>query len=208
MRRAIGALCTLIVCMQILVGVPLAVCLVFFVISTGGLGPIAVEVHTGQHAALHSATIPPPNLASATLMAPPPNLIPHALPTPHDNPILQSRAEHGSPLAGTVLSQSICPEAEQQLFVAAFEKVAAENADNPQLAPATSEACVVTTHKTPAASDRCEKATQLAIQHLYLMADSDEQTGLFDRADQWRALARGLRAAACPDSPETADSPR
>src|SRR6476469_10254527 len=105
MARTIGALCTFIVCLQILIGVPLAVCLACFCITNG---PITVDVHAGHgHAPqfiVHGATIPPPT--SVLAMAPPPNAIPTAAPASVDNPILQSRAEHGSPLTGTLLESA------------------------------------------------------------------------------------------------------
>jgi hypothetical protein len=208
MRRAVGALCTLIVCMQILVGVPIAVCVLFFaVVGSGSINPVAFEVHPGPPSPPLSATVPPPPMAAA-LVAPPPNVIPHAMPTPQDNAILESRAEQGSPLAGTVLSESIPPEAEQQLFVAAFEKVAAEKAKEPQATLPTAGTEAVTTHKSVAVENHRERATRFAIEHLYLMAETDEEAGEFDRADQWRALARELRGTSACEAPEGLVSPR
>jgi hypothetical protein len=186
MRRVIGGLCSLAVGLQILVGVPLVVCFVFFSIAGNGpIGPVAVEVHANSA----PTTIPPPAIA----LTPPPNAIPQPLAAPHDNPILVSRAEHGSPLAGTVLGASLAPEAEQQLFVAAFEKVAAEQADapppcvSPQPEPAPQEP------RSTNAENLHERADQFAVRQLYAMAEMDEQDGNYERADQWRSLAREIR---------------
>jgi hypothetical protein len=206
MGRAIGALCVLIVCLQILVGVPVLVCLVLFGLAGGSpIGPLAVEVHTGHDAPTH-VVVPHPTvpLVAPTTMGPPPNIIPPALTAPPDNPILISRAEHGSPLAGTVLGETVTPETEQQLFVAAFEKVAAEKADglqssqsSPQVDPGSDEAAATAEALSPAISVATDcsrkKASQFAVDHLYAMAHLDEQAGEYDRADQWRSLAREIR---------------
>src|SRR5947199_8521281 len=100
MAKTVGALCTLIVALQVLIGVPLAVCAAFFCFATGGAGPFTVEVHTGHaqapHFLVHGATVPPPGAAFG--IAPPPNAIPAEASAHWDNPILQSRAQHGSPL--------------------------------------------------------------------------------------------------------------
>src|SRR6185369_7941639 len=133
MARTIGVLCTFIVGLQILVGVPLVICVAFFCLTNG---PITVEVHAGHGQApqfiVHGATIPPPGAPLAVV--PPPNAIPvTATPSSFDNPILQSRVEHGSPLAGTML-ESTDPNEEQSKFVAALEKAVAEHTDEPRQA--------------------------------------------------------------------------
>jgi hypothetical protein len=191
MAKTIGAICTFIVCLQILIGVPLAVCVACFCITNG---PITVEVHAGQgHApqfVVHGATIPPPGAPFA--VAPPPNAIPAAAtPTSFDNPILQSRVEHGSPLAGTML-ESADPGEEQSTFVAALEKAVAEHTSEPrQRLCESGGACQAAdeAHRADLRSD----TTILIVQHLYLMADIDEHTGNYDRADQWRAQARQIK---------------
>jgi len=190
MARTIGALCTFIVGLQILVGVPLAVCAAFFCATNG---PITVEVHTGNgHAPqflVHGATIPPPGGAFA--VAPPPNAIPIATPASLDNPILQSRAEHGSPLTGTVLESANAAE-EQDTFITALERVAAEHTSQPQPAVCRrSEACAVEADATPAVVRN--EADALIVRLLYEMAGIDEESSEYGRADQWRAFARGIK---------------
>jgi hypothetical protein len=195
MARTVGVLCTFIVCLQILVGVPLAVCVACFCITNG---PITVEVHAGHgHApqyVVHGATIPPPGApfpGNQYTAAPPPNIIPTATTTSFDNPILQSRTEHGSPLTGTVL-ESIDPAEEQNTFITALEKAAAENCNQSrETACAAGEVFQAATQ--PVSCDPTREAAQLIVRHLYEMAEIDEQAADYDRADQWRAFARQIK---------------
>ena len=190
MARTIGALCTFIVGLQVLVGVPLVICAAFFCLTNG---PITVEVHVGHgHSPqfiVHGATIPPPG--SQFAVAPPPNTIPTTTPTSFDNPILQSRAEHGSPLTGTLL-ESANPAEEQDTFITALERAVAEHSSQPERAvcPAT-EACHSAGEIHP--NQARHEADQWIVGHLYEMAEIDERAGDYHRADQWRALAREVR---------------
>jgi len=183
MARIVGAVCIFIVGLQVLVGVPLAVCGAFFCLTNG---PITVEVHAGTNQSpqlvMSGATIPPPPHAFA--LTPPPNVIPVAPASAIDNPILASRAEHGSPLTGTVL-ETADPAEERSTFVAALEKAAAEHASQPNLSSP-----VIDASEPPAESPNSDA---LIVQHLYEMAEIDEQAGDFERADQWRFHAREIR---------------
>lgn len=183
MARIIGAVCILIVGLQILVGMPLAVCGAFFCLTNG---PITVEVHAGTNQSpqlvMSGATIPPPPHAFA--LTPPPNAIPVTPASAIDNPILTSRAEHGSPLAGTLL-ETADPAEERSTFVAALEKAASEHASQPVLASPLPS--------TDLPADESQQADSLIVQHLYEMAEIDERAGDFERADQWRFHARGIR---------------
>jgi hypothetical protein len=188
MRRAISAFCCFIVCLQILIGVPLAVCIAFFAIVGGGAYPVTVDVRAGRE-------------FSPPVTIPPPNVIPTAASEPHDNPILVSRAQQGSPLAGTILSEVTDQESEHDLFVAALEKVAIESAAEPAQSPITRE--------SPTAESVAARPTDnFIVRRLYEMADADEGDGRFDRADQWRAYAREIREhsalASSDDAPPTA----
>jgi len=190
MARTIGSLCTFIVGLQILVGVPLFVCGAFFCATNG---PINVEIHTGHGQApqllVHGATIPPPGGPFA--VGPPPNTIPVTAAASLDNPILQSRVEHGSPLVGTVL-ESANPAEEQDTFLSALEKAAAEHTNQPPEAVCrTSECCSVDGDANPAVFRN--EADSLIVRLLYEMAGIDEQGGEYGRADQWRAFARGIK---------------
>src|SRR3954467_11813307 len=110
MARAFTAVCCFIVGLQLLIGVPVAVCFVFFALF-GGLGPIAIEIHPGPshspHMFVSSATIAPPT--APLPIAPPPNVIPSAHSSSSDNPILETRDQQGSPLTGTILSENTTP---------------------------------------------------------------------------------------------------
>ncbi len=188
MRRAFSAFCCVIVCLQILVGVPLLVCIAFFTLVGGGAYPITVDVRGGGEFA------PPTTI-------PPPNVIPTALSEPHDNPILTSRAAHGSPLAGTILAEVCDHENEQDLFVAALEKVALECAAEPCQPAASHQPASCELPLSPANADAPASrrpADDFVVQHLYEMANADEAAGNFDRADQWRAHARQIREPSAP----------
>jgi len=203
MARAIGALCILIVALEILVGIPLSVCVAFFCLTNG---PIMVDVHAGQGQApqliIHGATIPPPT--SAISLTPPPNVIPVVPACASENPILASRAEHGSLLAGTVLAGSDAAE-EERNFLAALEKAAVEHLRLPSLPtelsgcgteiPTSESADPRVCDHTTCSTNARQEARQLIIGHLYQMAQIDEQAGEFERADQWRAFARDIRSS-------------
>jgi hypothetical protein len=227
MARAFSVLCCLIVGLQLLVGVPLIVCLAFFAIH-GGLGPIALEVHTGPtHAPpmlVHGPTIPPPPAPTpipalpVTLpltLSPPPNIIPPAPPAPPapENPILQTRAEQGSPLDGTILTQNSSPNVERDLFVAALEKVASEatsQAVTPIASAATAcPAAVKSPCCTASADNRAAygnvEADRIVLQRLYEIAEIDERSGNYERADQWRALARDVRRGQTSSPPPASE---
>jgi len=206
MARAIGAVCCFTVGLQILIGVPIVVCVAFFLLTgNGGIGPLAVEVHGGPHSAphviLHGPSAPtPPALA----IAPPPNMIPPSPSVSFDNPILATRAEQGSPLAGTVLSEGTGPSDEQSLFVAAFEKVAAERTSQQATKfpgsepPTNADPAAATANSQSDPSSRRKHADDFAVDHLYAMANMDERAGEYDRADQWRSLAREIRRKSTP----------
>jgi hypothetical protein len=205
MRKVIGGLCCLIVALQVLVAVPLAVCCAFYFFVAEGGAPIVVELHSGQRlpATVAPADYPlPPPLAAAsatTALAPPRNIIPDDSSPPPDHPILTTRQIQGSPLAGTVLETDAPPQEEQQLFLAALEKAAltctpqplAELASNEVVSLAT--ACAESSQLT-SCQPEAKETVQRLLAHLYEMAELDEQASEYERADQWRALARELRS--------------
>lgn len=212
MRRFLVASCCVIVALQVLIGVPLAVCIGFFSLVEVG----SVEVQASNQ----FSTMPPPlpyspmpspvgyapaanycapasNYCAAPAMAPPiaspPSLAPASPPslayaevptTPGLEPIVESRAEHGSPLADSSLAAA-SPAEEVRQFVAALEHVAATEpvpppADAAQPAKAGQPADLVTALRT-------------SVEHLYPLAQSLETDGYYDRADQLRDLARKIR---------------
>lgn len=193
MRKVLGGLCIVVVGLQILIGVPLAICIAFFAcLQSGGLPSMVVEVHAGPRLA---ATVPPINYPEPVPMAmptpvPPPNKIPATI-AATDNPILLSRLEQGSPLAGTILAGDATPEEEQQLFLTALEKAATEAEAMCPPVCIGDECLIVCSPETT--SDEPAAGTEQLACHLYAMAELDEQACHFERADQWRALARELR---------------
>lgn len=205
MGRAISVFCCFIVGLQFLIGVPVAVCLLFFAIY-GGLGPIAIEVHpssgTSPQMFFHGPTVPPP--PSALNIAPPPNIIPPTPAVATNHAILETRAQLGSPLSGTILGENTSPAEEEELLVAAYQKVEAEAALRMPSVPPSSELPTAASSCPAAASnstnlpDLHKQADNMVIQHLYEMADVDERAGNYQRADQWRALAREIRPPAKP----------
>jgi hypothetical protein len=180
MRRFIVGLCCFVVGLQVLIGVPLAVCLAFFLyLGSDVLGPTSVEFRVTNNADQPHSPAPvdqPPEAAD------------------HDDAILEARHDRGSLLAGTLLGESLTAADEQREFVAACRQIANEVPD-PGLIPANPLPPLPATelvHKPTNDSARAE-ADRFAIDHLYAMAETDEQVGVFERADQWRALARGIR---------------
>jgi hypothetical protein len=206
MARALSAFCCFVVLLQILIGVPLAVCLAFFFVVGGGMGPLAVEVHSGHgqppHLLMPGATIPPPG--RELTMTPPPNVIPTTSNATLDNPILQSRAQQGSPLAGTVMDENVPAGEELEIFVGGLEKAIVECVDKPTPIVTSSG---INTVATPETDTLAQQADQFAVDHLYEMADKDERAGNFDRADQWRAQARDIRQSSKPTCPAVAETP-
>jgi len=127
MRKFVAGACCLIVGLQVLVGVPLVVCLVFYGLTQGG-GPIAVQVNPSS---FEPCTVPPPSYspsysAAPYLPGPPASLgptvqlpslpppIPASFagpPAPMDHPdenasaaIAEVRERNGNPLAETFVA--------------------------------------------------------------------------------------------------------
>jgi len=180
MRRFIVGLCCVVVGLQILIGVPLAVCLAFFLYSgSDAQGPISVEFRVTNSAEQPHAAAPIDQRLEAV---------------DQDDAILEARHERGSLLAGTLLGESLTAADEQREFVSAFRQIAGEVPNhglvpaNPLPPPLAAELA----HRPANDSARAD-ADCFAIDHLYAVAEKDEQAGIFDRADQWRALARAIR---------------
>jgi hypothetical protein len=109
MGKVIAGLCCFIVGVQVLVGVPLAVCLAFFAL-TGGGPPVAFESY--------STTLPPPSFVGSPLPTP----LPPALDEPGRAAIAESRDRIGSPLEGTLLDAA-ATHPEEADFGAALQAV-------------------------------------------------------------------------------------
>jgi len=188
MRRFIAASCCVIVGLQILIGLPVLTCLAFFFSFDGGrLGPASVE--------FRAETDSRP-LIPATDFRTPADLTAQNDSSAQDESILEAREERGSLLAGTVLGANLSAADEQREFVAAFRKVAAACPDTSP-APANVIPAPMCNGLDPAASSDLlpASADRFAVEHLYLIAEQDEQAGIYERSDQWRGQARAIRRA-------------
>jgi hypothetical protein len=178
MRRFIVASCCTIVGLQLLVGVPVVLCLTLVSRLQSSRPEPTADFRVASDA--QPAT---PRAASAE---------PGESTAQHDS-ILEARAGRGSLLAGTLFEAGPSVE-EQSEFVAAIRQAAAEDIEAvPAFAPANllrgpvCEAAFSDPDLLRASADR------FAIEHLYLIAEQDEQAGLFERSDQWRGQARAIR---------------
>jgi hypothetical protein len=123
MRHAISAVCCLIVGLQVLIGVPLAVCFGFFwVMQHEGAGPLKIEIRlTNEHGpatASGDLTIPG-ELCSATVAGPGAN---PSCDEAAVSAILESRAEAGSLLIGTLFDQHVLAPCDDE-FVAVLRRL-------------------------------------------------------------------------------------
>jgi hypothetical protein len=220
MRQAIALLCCLIVGLEVVVGLA-GVVGIACLLAYGGapLGPMRMDFHVGEPPVSHEARLPPPSIAAAAWPETGPaqaplDIVPDLAPAPAESSIVSLREEQGGLLAGTVLGQSLSPATEQDLFVGALRQAAAEDAQpgpaNAQAAPASDQAAVSQpvlgeqaatslTIPCPTIPTRSQ-AAEFAVERLYEMAAVDERVGEFERADQWRALARGLRQTVLGES--------
>lgn len=211
MRKFIAGCCCLIVGLQVLIGVPLAVCLIFYGMVQGG-GPIAVQV---QPSAFDPATIPPLNYStpqpyvSGVPVAGPVDCVP-ALPPPvaasysvpssvaMPDPVNRSkRAE--DPTASAAIAEVLERNGDplEDTFVGA-QSTQSKAADTPP-AVAVSEPRAEALLPAIAPADSKARSSQLidsltcSVQRLYALATDYEDQGNFGRADQVRKLARDIR---------------
>ena len=177
MSRFFAAACCVIVALQVLVGVPLAVCIGF--LSCVQLP--AVPVQPG-----------PPNYTPAAMdWTPSPPLPDVCTPPPLASlqPIVESRAQYGSPLAGSSLAAG-SPDEELHQFTTVLEHVATEAA--PQ-APAKAPPHAGNPPPKTDVSAPLVESLSAAIEPLYVHAQRLEGDGKYDRADEVRRLAREMR---------------
>ncbi len=221
MRKFIAGFCCLVVGVQVLVGVPLAVCLGFYMLAGGGPPSVAYDSYSSGS---YPATVPPPNYSPpphfpSSPVVPP--LMPMAAPLPiaagADIPaslplplspaasaaILESRERIGNPLAGTILEPptagagavDLGPALQNITHEAALPTtdVALPAAETPA-APAPNGAATA----GPAPAADLEGRLQECVQQLGGLATPLEEQGQFGRADQIRRLVRALRREATP----------
>jgi hypothetical protein len=183
MRSFLVTACCVIVGLQVLIGVPLAVCVVFLSLVEAPApvvlpGPVAYDP-----APVCLPTCPPPVEWPAK-------------PAVTDlQPIVESRAIAGSPLAESSLAAS-SPAEDLRQFVTALEQVATGEAILPPAeAPAKEPADCGNPPLKPEASCQSPLVDSLStsVEQLYAHAQRLETDGNYGRADQVRRLAREIR---------------
>lgn len=171
MRQFIAGSCCFIVGLQVLIGVPLMVCLAFYTLTGGGPPSAAFPAYS------YPATISPPDFAGAPL--------PYALPpTPLDGPALaaiaESRDRIGSPLDDS-LFESAPPQPAEAEFGAALQTVSHYQLSKP---PAVS---------IPAVS--IDDELQAQARKLVELATQLEERGQFQQAARIRELTAAIKHA-------------
>ncbi len=188
MRRFLVTACCVIVALQVLIGVPLVVCIAF-------LSLVEMPTVSLQPTPVHYASAP------VDLPAPlPPDYYPKA-PVSNLQPIVESRAQYGSPLAESSLAAP-SPAEELRQFVTALEQLATGNEAPPnQLAPPSDQlpAPAATIHPASdcqaTSSDSAALLASLgaSVEHLYALCQRLEADTEYSRADEIRQLARRIR---------------
>jgi len=212
MGKVLSGICCVIVGLEVLIGVPVAVCLSFIVLTQGG--PVVQEFHAGPI----PSTIPPPPFAGPVSY--PPAIVPPLPPAPpsysrveaspeglempavkeapvakeisaHDNPVMtaitEARERIGNPLAGTVLAPA-ADEPSQAEFVQSLRQLDESAASLPTLADAIQPPAIA---EQPA--DDAVAALKQSVERLYQLAGRFEDEGKFGQADRLRSLARSVR---------------
>ena len=223
MRNFVSATCCLIVGLEVLIGVPLAVCVGFFTVSGDFSGTYVAE-----------SPVPGPVYSSATYLPQPLPVSPYGVCTEPGKPVASF-----DPYAASKATPSVCPAPTASMACAvpplppASPVVASLPASDPaadQLPPlppastvieepqflarvSVSEAC--TDHAKQASSEAELRDSLLATAHLlYGQADRHEANQEYALADQLRSLARDLRDQAssisrrmAEDQPEPVANP-
>ena len=218
MRKFVAACCCVIVGLEVLIGVPLVVCVIAFAYM-GAAGTAVVvssqPVDFSPSACSSPAVVPAPDyshdyaatptpipMASTGPYASVPSTIPAVCPpppSPEVPAIAEVRQQNGSPLDGTVVAPSnAAPSIEP--FVAAVEQIAANETAclmPPPVAPANPAAAVnpVEPNAAPAAPQPgiLVEALRVCSDQLYVKANDLEANGAYGRADEVRSLARRIR---------------
>ncbi|MEX2175612.1 MAG: hypothetical protein WD872_14710 [Pirellulaceae bacterium] len=193
MLRFIATCGKVIVPRRVVVGVSLVgclVCLSLFLSLSGRRSPLVAEVAAAGEKVPASTTFPA-------------NKRPRI--SPEVETILDSRAQYGSPLSGTILAEGIGPNEVDVAEV--FARVAAEEAQAAAESPPP-----LPTDPAPAAWQPAEtghgealSALDTAVGQLYRLANEYEEID-YERADEVRRLAREIRGQmvriANPRSPQ------
>ena len=189
MRKFVAGFCCVVVGLQVLIGVPLAVCLVFFAVTQGGGGPVAFEAHSGNP---FPATIAPPNYSgpqpyfpgSQTIGLPTANSAPPvkaAIDTPPsrtelgpwataeraESPevaaIVEARERIGSPLVGSILDTPPAHQSPQVELVQTLREIAADEGPSTLPPPVNVEPSAQATAAPSVASEPQQQDALLAL---------------------------------------------
>lgn len=217
MRKFVAACCCVIVGLEVLIAVPLVVCVVMFAYMEAAGTTVTVQAQpvdfpgTGYH---NPAIVPAPSYSSPYPTSPSPAAMailpapvaPTTCPLPplpaEITAIAEVRQHNGSPLDGTIVAPSspALPPAIDP-FVAAVEQVAVNEAACLMPPPEASAQPPATVLKPepeaePAAGPKPAallEALYASSEHLYLKANDLEADGNYSRADEVRSLARRIR---------------
>lgn len=191
MRKFIAGFCCVVVGLQVLIGVPLAVCMVFYALTQSGGGPVAFEMHSGNQ---FPATISPPGYPSPQPYLPgSPGNQPPILPAPPPLPATVTLTPAPSnPAAAEAAIAEVRERIPSQLTGTIFDPAAefVEVASATDAVPATPAAAAVEPNCVELREHLLAGAAQL-----YAVASRLEQNEEYDRADRLRELAREIRQA-------------
>jgi hypothetical protein len=218
MRKFVAACCCVIVGLEVLIGVPLVVCVIAFAYMGAPGTSVMVSsqpVDFSPSACSNPAVVPAPDYSHDYAATPTP--IPMALtgsyvpatstmpavcpppPSPEVTAIAQVRQQNGSPLDGTVVAPSNAASSIGP-FVAAVEQIAANETAclmPPPVAPnnPVADANPVESPTAPAAPQpgNLVEALRVCSDQLYVKANDLEASGNYGRADEVRGLARRIR---------------
>jgi hypothetical protein len=220
MRKFVAACCCVIVGLEVLIGVPLVVCVFAFAYMEAAGTTVTVQsqpVDYPMSVCSNPAVVPAPNysngyastpsptpLASTGPWAPVPSTTPAVCPpppSPEVTAIAEVRQQNGSPLDGTIVAP-VNPTSPPSIwpFIAAVEQVAAKETAclmPPPVAPTEPVAAVnpVEPNAAPAVSQPggLVEALRVCSEQLYVKANDLEANGEYGRADEVRSLARRIR---------------
>jgi hypothetical protein len=218
MRKFVAACCCVIVGLEVLIAVPLVVCVFALAYMEAAGTTVTVQAQPVDYAASvcsSPATVPAPSYSSGyastpspmsttspTPWAPMPVTTPAVCPpppSPEVTAIAEVRQQNGSPLDGTIIAPNN-PGPAIEPFVAAVEQVAAnETACLMPMPVAPAQAVAAANPVEPSAAPAAPQpgslveALRVCSDQLYLKANDLEASGNYGRADEVRCLTRRIR---------------
>jgi hypothetical protein len=234
MRRAVAGFCCVVVALEVLIGVPVVVCIGMLTLAQDSGLVVGQTYYAPPPVGPFDPYTPPPLPAApfsqATISPLPASLPPAGVPEVRqvavkpwepmkEQPksvepksvelaaVLPTRAEIGSPLAGTTLDAKN-PEASISAFAAAYDEVATSEAESASLAGPERQPCPSASQPSSSGPESESPLVQVpasdcpgppadplqaAVERLYELAQQYEAASTFTRADPVRELARQLR---------------